>query len=395
MPIFKKKYTIPNKFLTIDINAEEIRCLAFYRENGNLKIIGSGKEPLERDVVRGGIIVDKRAVIGNLGNVVHDTLEEFGEKINNAIFGINGDLCFENITTAKVTRDPQFPISQYEVSGIYERLEVAAKNQTQNIQMQYTGDSEEALNLVLSSTVYTKLNNNKVSRMEGENAKQIEIAYYTAYSPSYHIKMLKQVAKKARIQVLAFAPKTFALNKALTSSNLENKDYVTIEVGSDYTSVAVVFGGGVVASQTLHIGYSHFVETISQIMGLTYGEATKVLKTHIYGKLSQSESMVIQDCLGDVLDVWLEGLEILFTEFSGVKTFAPTIYLFGKGSQLPEIMDTLDNNPWTKAIPFKAPPQIRKLELQDIGNITDSTGTVTSNNWLSTATLASIIGELT
>jgi len=129
-------------------------------------------------------------------------------------------------------------------------------------------------------------------------------------------------------------------------------------------------------------------------MGLTQVEATKVVQTHSRGALSPSESVVVQNCLEEVLGFWLEGVELLFTDFSGVKTFAPHVYLFGEGVQLPEIEEILAKDPWTKNIPFKSPPNIRALLLNDLNKIADATGSVVSQEWVPSAALSYIYEEV-
>jgi hypothetical protein len=96
-----------------------------------------------------------------------------------------------------------------------------------------------------------------------------------------------------------------------------------------------------------------------------------------------------------VLSIWLDGFELIFTNFTGVKTFAPHIYLFGEGVRLPEIEESLNKEPWTKKIPFKSPPKIQALTLDDMPKITDATGLVLSNEWLALAALSYIYEEVT
>jgi len=394
MPLFKKKITPPDKFLAIDINSEDIKCIAFFRDNKNIKIIGSAIQTLKRGSVRKGIIIDKQDVIMAIKEALFKTTSDLEEKIKTVVLGITGDLCFETITTAKVTRNPEDIITKTEISDIYQKLSQASFDQIQSLYERQTGDLDTNLEVITSSTIYKKLDGKITKHLEEEKSKQIEIAYYRAYTPTHHIKMLRSITKKLKLNILAITSKAFANSTAIAETSLENKDYTIIDVGSDFTSVAVVFGGGVISNQTLHIGNKHFVEEISQIMGLTYNEASKVLETHTYGKLSQSESAVVQNCLKNVLKMWLSGIEILFKEFPNIKTFATTIYLFGRGSNLPELREALNDNPWTKGIPFKAPPQIRNLKINDFNQIKDSTGTIMSNDWLGTINLSTIFGKL-
>ena len=60
---FLKKPKSSNKFLVLDINASDVKCLSFYRDPNNaFKIIGTGRRALDAGCVRSGVIIEKEAV---------------------------------------------------------------------------------------------------------------------------------------------------------------------------------------------------------------------------------------------------------------------------------------------------------------------------------------------
>lgn len=395
LPFFKKTSHKPPKFLSLEINAESIRCLAFYKEDGTVKIIGSGSEYLDEGLVRNGVIVDFDEVAEAAEQAINEATIDFEDNVRNVIIGVTSDLCLESVTTAKINRgSAQKPISKNEMETFQEKITESAHMQIQSNYAQYTGDPDLDFQLITTSVIYNKLNNEKVDILEEQTGKTMEMAMYTAFCPVYHVQTIQKLAKKLKLNILAISPENFAMLKALKHSELEDSDLVLTQVGADFTNVGVVFGGSIVTNQSLHLGKKHFVDEISRIMGLTYNEARKVLESHALGQLSQSESVVVQNCLSDVVDVWQEGLEMLFSEFTGVKTFAPYIYLFGEGTQLPEIEEALTKNPWMKSIPFKSPPSIQELALSDFDKIVDATGKINTTEWLAAAVLSYIYEEL-
>jgi hypothetical protein len=266
--------------------------------------------------------------------------------------------------------------------------------QVQKYYSENKGDSDTELQMITSSIVYTKLDGELLDNLLEQEGKVVEIALYNAFCPIFHIDALQKLGKKLKLNILAISPINFSLLKALKKSELESSDLVLTQIGADFTNVGVVFGGAVIKNKSLHIGYIHYVEELARIMGLTKVEAAKVLKSHSNSTLSQSESVVVQNCLTDVLDNWRDGVELLFTDFSGIKTFASHIYLFGEGVQIPEIEDELSKSPWTKNIPFKSPPNIYVLLVSDLDKIADATGSVVSHEWVGVASLAYIYEEL-
>ena len=72
LPFLKKTKNGPSKFLTLEINSCEIKCLVFYKENDAFKIIGSGAVQTEPGLIRNGIISDLESV----ANLTRETIEK-------------------------------------------------------------------------------------------------------------------------------------------------------------------------------------------------------------------------------------------------------------------------------------------------------------------------------
>jgi len=394
LPFLKKTAKKTPKFITLDISSNSVKCLAFYKEDGSLKIIGNGKALLDPGAVRNGVVVDFSPVLQAAREAIDVATLNAEDIIKNTIISISSDLCIENVTTAKITRGSTAPITLKEIENFNQKITDSANMHVQNYYSRFKGDSDIELQMITSSVVYTKLDDKKIDNLEEQNGQSVEMALYTAFCPVHHIETIQKLGKKLKLNILAVSPVNFALLKALKQSELESSDLVLIQIGSDFTNVGVVFGGTIIKNKSLHIGHKHFIDEISRIMGLTQVEATKVVQTHSRGALSPSESVVVQNCLEEVLGFWLEGVELLFTDFSGVKTFAPHVYLFGEGVQLPEIEEILAKDPWTKNIPFKSPPNIRALLLNDLNKIADATGSVVSQEWVPSAALSYIYEEV-
>lgn len=394
LPFLKKSSKKLAKFLAIDVSANCIKCLAFYKEDGKIKIIGNAKENIEQGVVRNGFITDPDAVLQYTKEAIFKVTKNLEDKIDHVIFGLSSDACIENVTTAKITRANLEPIAAKEANEYRQKIIDSSYIQVQSNYAETTGNSDVDFELITSSTVYTKIDNHKVSELEKQAGKVVELAVYTCFCPDHLVKAFQALAKNLKLKILALSSETFALLKALSASDLESNDLVAIHVGADFTNVSVVFGGAIVSNKSLHIGKKQFIDEISRIMGLAPHESEKVIETYIQGNLSQSEGVVVQNCLSDVTEIWLSGIQLLFSEFSGVKTFAPHVYLYGEGAMLPEIEEMLIKEPWTKGIPFKSPPQIQSLQMNLLKKVTDATGFVNSGDWLTVSGLSYIFEEI-
>ncbi len=395
LPFFSKQSSNEsNKFLTLEINSRDVKCVLVYFENGKFKIIGSGKQTLENSSVRAGNIIDLDNTLDAVNLAVTKACENSGDGVNNVIFGVSGDLSLGLTTTVRVRRSKKDPINNKEINELNNKINEAAYMQALNEYLQTTGNSDIDLEIITSSTVYTKADNDYVESLEKHTAEYIETAVFNAFTPSYHIDTLKKIAKSSGLNILAIGSGLYTYVQSLKNTEFEHTDFILIDVSDDSTNVAIVFGGGIVATKSMSIGYRHFVETIAEKMGLTVVEAEKMLRAYISNGLTQSEMTIVQTCIQEVIEVWIEGLQILFAEFSGVKTFSHKVYLTGVGTDISDVINAVSNEPWTKSIPFKSVPEFKKLTFMDFSDISDSTGKTNSEEWLNTVLLGEIFKEM-
>ena len=135
------------------------------------------------------------------------------------------------------------------------------------------------------------------------------------------------------------------------------------------------------------------MEQIAERMGVTMEEAGKLLKSYISEVLSDPEMEVVGGCIKEAIKIWVMGIEILFGEFTGVKTFPSKIFLLGAGAEIPEVVKALMTDSWAKNIPFRETREVSLMEIEGLP-VTDATGVVKSKDWFSNAVLSIIYKEI-
>jgi len=382
LPFLEKASSDENRFLSININAKDVRCLAFYFDGNVFKIVGSGKTNLPENAVRNGVVLDKDIVTQALKNAVEKATEDLGGKLNRAIVGLDGGETLGLATTIRLKRPTNGPIQKEEVEELYSKITEASYIQAHNKVMQITGNPETELEIITTSEIYLKVEGRSVEVLEGQRGENVEACVYNAFSPSYHIRSLQKLIKKAGLSLIAIGSQMYTLVEWLKLPPKELSDFVVISVAEDSTDVGVVFGGGIISTKTLNIGYLHFIDSIKTTMGLSRNEVENILETYNLGNLTTSETSVVKNCLSEPIKIWVSGLKLLFEDFSGVKTFAPKICLTGCGSQIPDIFEAVKKEEWTKTVPFKAHPEFSKISLSDIQKVVDSTDKIKTDDWL-------------
>ncbi len=394
LPSFKKTYEDTNRFLTLNINARDVKCLAFYLDEDIFKITGFGSQDLPEGSVRNGMIVDKDVVVEAIKRSVDIANRDSVEKIKKVIVGVDGGITTGITTTVRMKRPTAEPIKQEEVETLYNKVSNIAGVQAKNRILESTGDSELPLRTITTSDIYLKIDGQKVALLEGQHGQNVEIAVFNSFVPEFHIKSIQEIIKKAGLNLIAIGSQMYSLVEWIKSSQEGLSDFVFLNISEDSTEVGAVFGGGITSTRSLNIGFNHFVDAISTKMGLSNKNSESVIKMYNAGKLSESETVVIKSCLREIIDVWIDGLKILFEDFSGVKTFASKIYISGCGTDIQDITQALKDSDWTKTVPFKDAPVFNKISFLDNGNIINSTDQELTTDWVYLASTSIIYREI-
>lgn len=337
-------------------------------------IIGTSHVPLEIGYVRAGLIIDWENVAFAVRSAVLDAAKDITNFSSEVLFTISGELSIGNITTVKVSHDEHNPIKKKEIDQIYKTVHQASIENAATAFMKATGNIDIPMELIISNDVYYKLDGSITQNLVNEHASEIETAVFSSYTPVFNVNLYEKVCKKAGFKMLGISPELFSLSLILKRLKGQFFDGVIINMGSDFTEVGVVFGGGLVATRSMSVGGEHFVRAISSRAGISRRDAAIKKYKYLLGELEPEEALIVQGMTSDILEIWLDGVQILFEDFEGVKTFSSKIYLAGNDIEMPGLLDMLTKEPWTKSIPFKSPPEFSKVLCEDFLNVKDETG---------------------
>jgi len=374
LPSFKKVYEDNDRFLVLNINARDVKCLELLYNENVINITGASFQELPEGSVRNGMILYNDIVVDAIKNTVEKATQNSQNKTKSVIVGLDGGITTSLTTTVRMKRPTSEPIQTSEIENMYQRIEEAAVIQARNKVLENTGDPDIGISAITTSDIYFKVDDQKVGVLEGQRGQTVEMAVYNAFVPDFHIKSVQNVVKKAGLNIIAIGSQMYSLVELIKTSTTEPEDFVLINLSEDSTDVGAVFSGGMASSRSLNIGYLHFLKAIGSKMGLSNKETEAVIKMYKAKKLSESETNLVKACLREVLEIWIDGLKILFEDFPGVKTFAPTVYFSGCGSDIDDIFQALETEQWSKTIPFKNDPEFKKfsfLNSPEIANITD------------------------
>jgi cell division ATPase FtsA len=394
LPSFKKVYESNDRFLVLNINARDVKCLELFYNENIINITGVGFQDLPEGSVRNGMILYNDIVIEAVKNTVEKATQNSQSKTKNVIVGLDGGVTTSLTTTVRMRRPTPEPIQPSEVENMYQRIEEAAVIQARNKVLENTGDPDMGISAITTSDIYFKVDDQKVGVLEGQRGQTVEMAVYNAFVPDFHIKAVQNVVKKAGLNIMAIGSQMYSLVELIKTLSTGSEDFVLINLSEDSTDVGAVFSGGIASSRSLNIGYLHFLKAIGSKMGLSHKETEAVIKMYKAKKLSESETNLIKTCLGEVLEIWVDGLKILFEDFPGVKTFAPTVYFSGCGSDIDDVFQALETEHWSKTIPFKNDPEFKRFYFLDSPEIVNMTDQNIGDDWTYMASASIIYKEI-
>ena len=383
LPFSKNSKKIKN-FACIEISSDYVKCLILEPPEvptDGFKVLGLSKVPIEKGFVRAGLIIDPERVSAAVKSAVLDAGKDIPNLSKEVIVSIGGELSICNITTVKMTRPDNTPLKRKEINAIYSTISQASLENAAVLFMQSTGNVDIKMELILSSDVYFKLDGVVVDDLENKEGTDLEVAAFSSFSPKFNVATIELLCKKAGLKLLGISPELYGLSLMLKKLKGEYFDGILINISSDFTEIGVVFGGGLVATKTLSIGASHFTRIISEKLGLSYKDARLKKIQYLNSTLSSEDTLLVQEATSELLELWLDGIQLLFEDFEGVKTFSSKVYITGDDIEFPGLIDILTKEPWTKSIAFKAPPEYMKLSCQDFTMIIDTTGKCTGGEF--------------
>jgi len=282
------------------------------------------QEHLTSGVVLDGRVVDKEHFVQSLNVCVERILSQLPEeKPKEIFFGVGGNNCVGNTVTARQQLDAQSKISKNILTGVYKEIEQNGLDEALEAVYETSGNRDAQLESILNEPTSIMLDNQVVYNPVGQSGELLEIQVFNAYCPPPFIDALEDIARGLKLELGGVFPLRYLLFKKLKSKLGANYDATLLSIHADFTDISVVFGGNLVKNKTLPLG------------------STSLEKD---------------------LDFWMDGLELAFLEFSGVKTFANNVYVCGSGLERTDFWEMLEWREWEEKIPFKTKPVFTKLD---------------------------------
>jgi cell division ATPase FtsA len=364
-------------FLTVDLNSDTLKVylneIVIIENEEKVRIRKEYKEHVPEEVFNYGEVLNFNELKSIFEKIFHEIKQEFKDvPIRNAVVTLSGHSSRSIMTTLQVNRNSNSEIDEKETNEIIEKVFEASYNELSEILLEETGEERIGMELIDFMPVYISIDDREVIDLIGEDGDEVQVCYSTFFGKSEIIDDFRKLLSSFKIEVKSFIPSSLAILKTLKKSRKDKVDCVILDIGGKTTEAIVCFGGGILLNKSLDIGGSDLTLELAEKLNLSYLNAEKVKRFYTYNKLKEKESAMVQKVLTYNLNSWLQGIEQLFMSFDSVKVFPSDFYVLGGSCELPDALEYLFEEPWTKSIPFKSLPKFKKIDFTNLKKLDKS-----------------------
>lgn len=386
------------KYLALDIGTEVVKALVFEVDKKTNKgiILGVGKEHQRPGNMRSGAISHIQGVIESSKIAIEEAKKKAHVKeVKKCILGIAGELVKGTTTTVhyeRIKSDIRIDIS--EVKEIIRQVQQNAYERIKKQLAWETGQQSIEVRLVNAALVDVRIDGYKVTTPINFQGTDVSMSVFNAYAPLVHLGALEKIADDIGVDIFSIVAEPYAVAKSVMQDDNFDFNAIFVDIGGGTTDVAVVRNGGLEGTKMFAIGGRVFTKRLAQAFDLDFAEAEKIKIGYSHGTLAEGDRPIVQKILREDSRVWLGGMEMALSEFSGNDFLPAKILLCGGGSGLEEVRGALLSQEWARALPFSREPSVSFLHPRDVKRIEDRTGELLTPQDVTPMALASLGVEL-
>lgn len=354
--------------LGLDIGTEFVKAiLAKPGDHGELEILAAAKSRQRDGSMYAGAISDIPAVVAACENALVAVEDRAGERAEQTVVGIAGELIKGNTTSVKYTRrDKNSPISEAEMNEVIEKVQAKAGEVARRTVALETGNDNVEVSLINSAIVSLTIDGYKISNPIGFKGSEVSILIYTAFAPMIHVAAIEKVCAELDLELLTVAVEPFAVCRACLGDDLDS-DFsgIVMDIGGGTTDIAVVEDGGVETTEMFSIGGRSFTHQIAESVGVDVATAEKYKLDYDSGTLDDALKAKVEAAINRNLSVWLTGVEVALENHTA-GSLPRNVLLCGGGAGLSLLQEKLALSDWYTRLPFSRRPVVNLLDIATI-----------------------------
>jgi cell division protein FtsA len=358
----------------LDIGTEFAKALVFEIGNdGKGTVRGVGRKRQGLSHMQSGTVADIAAVVDNCAVALQEAEEMAGFRPSQVVIGIAGELVKGFTTThSQERKKPDLPITEAELQKLIDLVQREALREAERSITWETGLPNVDVRLVHAAIVGASIDGYALTNPVGFQGRHVKIGIFNAFAPLVHLGALQTVASQLDLELLEIVAEPYAVARVLGSDNVRQAGALFVDVGGGTTDVALVRQGGIEGTRMFALGGRAFTKSLADRLELPFPRAESAKVDYARG-LAVDRRDEIATIVGEDVEVWAAGVELVMEELGGGDLLPGRIYLCGGGSRLPEIEAALGAERFWKRLSFARPPEVTVMAPDLIETISDAT----------------------
>ena len=359
----------------LDVGTEFAKALVFeIDDTGHGTVQGVGRKRQGLAHMQSGTVADIAAVVDNCAVALQEAEEMAGFRPSQVVIGIAGELVKGFTTTySQERRKPDQPISEPELQKLIDAVQREALHEAERAITWETGLPQVDVRLVHAAVTGAAIDGYPLTNPVGFKGRHVKIAIFNAFAPLVHLSALQSVASQLDLELLEIVAEPYAVARVVSPDIVHQSGALFIDVGGGTTDVALVRAGGIEGTRMFALGGRAFTKSIADRLDLPFPRAEELKVDYARGAPVQDRDAVAS-IVGEDVEVWAAGVELVMEELSGGDLLPGRIYLCGGGSGLPEIRESVAAEEFWRRLPFARRPEVIVMEPGLIDSIGDATG---------------------
>ena len=354
----------------IDLGTEYVKTLVVEVREDRATIIGQGIARHKGSYASDGAISDLETVTATCDQALRQaedmTEAVYGRKVvpDQAVMGIPGPLIRGAAYTVKQQRSsPKRPVSQRELTQLLQRV--------QRLTLQQLSQEFASRELVLvdSSIAEIAIDGHGVTDPVGFRGENLAVTVFNALALHEGLDGLRSIAEGLELEPPLLVPEP-----RVVASFLNGSKVIGLDVGGRETEIFWIRNGGLLASRTMPLGGRAVSQRLAEGLHLSLQEAEILKLSYSRSQINETTPAAVGEILSGAVVVWLAEVERQLMALAGGGNLPHCIYLWGGGSELPELVEAAKTFPWMRELPFARCPEVEVLNPERVPGLLDRTG---------------------
>jgi cell division protein FtsA len=360
-------------FTALDIGTAYAKAMIIEVQDDVGVVLGVGRHQQSYSHMSDGIVTDIPGVITNCNEALTKAEQSAGGIIApSTIIGIAGELVKgSSITISRQRQQPSKPISPEELESIISNAQQKLLKIAKERIASETGYPNIEVRLTNAAVISVRIDGQAVSNPIGFRGRHFTLTLFSAFAPLMQLGALETVAKGLDLTLVTIVAEPYALARCLSVNASADSGAIFIDIGGGTTDIALVRQGGIEETRMFALGGRTFTRRLAAAKGLTVKEAEKLKLSYSNGNIKGNERDEIQNIFASEAQIWMDSIDLLVEELAKGELLPPAIYLVGGGSSLPDLLQKLENFPWTQKLPFSRQPIIETIQPTMVTSIVD------------------------